>query len=124
MFDIINKTKGKPPHLPFCEIKNFILGEKYELSLVFIGDRRSAKLNKKYRKIDKSTNILTFPLDKNAGEIFINFTRSKKESSRFDRTTKSFIGFLFIHGLLHLKGYLHGSTMEKKEDEICRKFNI
>ena len=124
MFDIINKTRSKLPNLPFCKIKNFILGEKYELSFVFIGDARSRKLNKEYRKIDKPTNILTFPLNKTSGEIFINFTRSKKESPRFDRTTKSFIGFLFIHGLLHLKGFSHGSTMEEEERKICKKFNI
>jgi probable rRNA maturation factor len=84
----------------------------------------SQKLNKKYRGIDKPTNILTFPLGENEGEIFINLSRAQKGASRFNQNTKSFIGFLFIHGLLHLKGYPHGSTMESKERKICRKFNI
>ena len=124
MFDIINKTKSKPPRLSFCEIKNFVLGEKYELSLVFIGNTRSRKLNKQYRGIDKTTNILTFPLDKNSGEIFIDLARARSDTPRFNLSTRSFIGLLFIHGLLHLKGFSHGSTMEHEERRVCKKFNI
>ena len=124
MFGVANKTKSKPPSLPFCKIKNSVLGEKYELSLVFIGNTRSQKLNKQYRGIDKPTNILTFPLDKNSGEIFIDLGRAKSDAPRFDLNSKSFIGLLFIHGLLHLKGFSHGSTMESEENKLCKKFGI
>ena len=124
MFDITNKTKSKPPRLPFCKMKKNVLGKKYELSLVFIGNKRSQKLNKQHRGIDKPTNILTFPLDKNEGEIFLDLTRAKTDAPLFDRNTKSFVGLLFIHGLLHLKGFSHGSTMEKEENKLCKKFSI
>jgi len=124
MFDVINKTKGKAPNLPFCDIKNCVVGKNYELSCVFIGDMRSKIFNKKYRNIDKPTNILSFSFDKNSGEIFINLNRAKQEASHFNKNTKNFIGFLFIHGLLHLKGFSHSSTMEQREKILCKKFNI
>lgn len=124
MFDIMNKTKGKIPNLPFCDMKNFVAGKNYELSFVFIGDTRSQALNKKYRNIDKPTNILSFSLNKNSGEIFINLNRAKKEAPRFNKNTKNFIGFLFVHGLLHLKDFSHSSTMERREKVLCKKFNI
>ena len=101
-----------------------VLGKKYSLSLVFIGDKLSKKLNNKYRKINKPTNILTFPLSKKEGEIFINLNLSKKQSSKYDRKYNDFIGFLFIHGLFHLKGYEHSSKMESEEKKVRKKFNL
>ncbi len=121
---IKNTTKGKLPSLPFVNMKNEVLGKKYELSLVFIGEKLSRKLNKKYRKKDKPTNILSFPLSDNEGEIFINLSLAKKEAKKFNRDFSNFVGFLVIHGLVHLKGFAHSSRMEEKEIKIRRKFNI
>ena len=124
MINIKNTTRKNKPSLPFQKIQEGILGKKYELSLVFIGDKLSQKLNKKYRKINKPTNILTFPLSKSAGEIFINLNLAKQQAPKFDRNYTSFIGFLLIHGLMHLKGYEHSSKMEREEKKIRKKFNI
>jgi len=122
--DIKNTTRKKNPPIKFKLIKEFVLGKNYELSLVLIGNDLSRKLNKQHKKIDKPTNILTFPLSKTAGEIFINLPLSKKQSLRFERKYNDFVGFLFIHGLLHLKGYEHSSKMEAEEKKIRRKFNL
>ena len=122
--DIKNTTRRKNPPIKFNLIKEFVLGKNYELSLVLIGNDLSRKLNKQHRKIDKPTNILTFPLSKNAGEIFINLPLSKKQSPRFDRKYSNFVGFLFIHGLFHLKGYEHSSKMEEEEKKVRSKFNL
>ena len=121
---IRNTTKGKLPRLPFVDIKNVILGEKYELSIVFCGNSLSRRLNRIYRGKDKPTNVLSFPLSKKTGEIVIDLARSKKEAPQFDEKFPNFIGFLFIHGLLHLKGLDHGSTMESKEQRFRKMFKI
>lgn len=121
---IRNTTKGKLPRLPFVDIKNAILGEKYELSIVFCGNNLSRRLNRTYRGKDKPTNVLSFPLSKKTGEIVIDLTRSKKEAPQFNEKFPNFIGFLFIHGLLHLKGLDHGSTMESKEQRFRKMFKI
>ncbi len=124
MFEVTNKTKGKLPSLPFGNIKDAVLGKKYDLSLVFIGNTRSRKLNKDTRNIDKPTNILSFPLNDNAGEIFIDLRLAQNQAYKFERSKANFIAFLFIHGLMHLKGYDHGSTMESRERTIRKRFSI
>lgn len=123
-FAITNKTKSTLPRVPFANIKKEAVGEKYSLSLVFIGKRKSATLNYSYRNKNKPTNILSFPLDKKNGEIFITLDVTKKEAKKFDRTHDNFIAFLFIHGLMHLKGMEHGSRMEEAEKKLRKKFNI
>ena len=105
-------------------IKKAILGSKYELSLVFITAPKIQKLNKTYRNINKPTDILSFPLSKTSGEIFICKTEAKKMMAEFGRTYENFLAFLFIHGLVHLKGYDHGVKMEKVEIKFREKFGV
>lgn len=123
-FSILNKTKRTLPSVPFGKIKDAALGKDYNLSLVFIGERRSRKLNSSYRAKDKSTNILSFPLDKKNGEIFITLTVAKRQTKKFKRSFNNLIAFLFIHGLMHLKGHLHGDTMEKAESKLRKQFSV
>jgi probable rRNA maturation factor len=122
--EITNKSKGRLPSLPFELIKNTILGEKYELSLVFTTSKEMLKLNKIYRNIEKPTDILSFPLSKNNGEMFICPSETRKMMAEFGRTYENFLAFLFIHGLVHLKGYDHGDKMEKIEEKFRKKFKI
>ncbi len=123
---IINKTKGKLISLPFDAIKKDILGEEYSLSIVFVGEKFSKQLNFKYRNKNKPTNILSFPLDKKQGDIFICLNTVKKESKdeekNFGKNFREFLGFLVIHGMLHLKGYEHGAIMERAETKYDKKY--
>jgi len=119
---ITNKTKGKLPRLPFVEAKEKILGNEYNLSLVFIGASKSRELNQKYRTKDKVANVLSFPLENNSGEIFITPSKAKTEAKKFDMTTHDFILYLFIHGLLHLKGLDHGEEMDREEEKYKKEF--
>lgn len=121
-FSKINKTKGKLPSLPFVAIKNEILGKNYSLSIAFVNEKVSRELNKKYRDKDKSTNILSFSLSKTLGEIIICPTIVKKEAKNFDRTFPKFLGFLVIHGMLHLKGMDHSEKMEELEKKYEKKY--
>ncbi len=125
-FSIINKTKGKLPfeNLPFAEIKNLALGENYELELVFVAPKESRKINRDFHHSDKPTNILSFPLSENAGQIFICPTYAKKEAPKFGRKFPNYIAFLFIHGVIHLKGFTHSSKMESEEQKIRDAFSI
>jgi len=110
--------------LPYVRMKEKVLGKSYDLSFAIIGNEESRKLNLKWRKKDKPTDILSFPLGKNEGEIFINLAYAKKRAPLYHKTFLKFIGFLFIHGLLHLKGYEHGSTMSEQEEKVCRAFGL
>ncbi len=119
---IINKTKGKLPSLPFVILKNDILGKNYTLSVAFVGEITSKKLNYKFRQKNKSTNILSFELGKNSGELILCPAVMKREYKNFDRTYQNFVGYLVIHGMLHLKGMQHGSIMDKAEKKYDQKY--
>jgi probable rRNA maturation factor len=123
-FNLTNTTKAKLPRLAFAEIKNAILGEEYELSLIIISKNEIRNLNKQYRDINKATDILSFPLSENFGEIYISPEMTKIEAIKFDRTYENFFAFLLIHGLVHLKGFDHGSTMESIEIHFRKKFGV
>ena len=121
---ITSTVKKYPKNHPYEEIKRKILGAKYELSLAFVGSKRASKLNKDYRNKSYSPNVLSFPLDETNGEIVICPVVSDKEAKKFDLTPKGYIAFLYIHGLLHLKGHDHGDTMDKQEQKYLKMFNI
>lgn len=106
------------------KIKNFALGEKYNLSLVFADKAKMKLLNNIYKNKNRPTDILSFPLSKKEGEIFICLSETKKESKKFERDFENFTLFLFIHGLCHLKGMTHGSKMEQEEKKIRLKFKV
>ncbi len=117
-------TKGKLPSLPFLEMKKAVLGAKYELSVAVVSSAKMRALNKKYRGKDVPTDILSFPLSPNSGEIFLCLPAARTEAKKFGRPYENFLAFLFIHGLTHLKGYTHGSRMESEEEKIRRRFNV
>ena len=121
---LVNKARTKAPTIPYAEIKKAVLGSSYTLSIIFIGEEASRKLNRKYRGKNKPTNILSFALSKKEGEVYLCNAVIKREQKKFDRSYQNLVGFLLIHGLFHLKGMTHGSRMERKEQTIRTKFNI
>lgn len=121
---IISHSTRSYPQLPYARIKDQVLGTSYDLSLTFVGAVRASTLNKKYRKATYVPNVLSFPLDKNTGEIYITPQVARREARKWGMTFEGYIGFLFIHGLLHLKGYPHGATMEKAEKKFISLFSL
>lgn len=99
-----------------------MLGKKYDLSLVFVGNTVSRRLNKTLRGKDKPTNVLSFPLSKDSGEIFIDLAKAKLEHKSFGLNFKNFVLYLYIHGLLHLAGMEHGDKMTKAEAKLLKKW--
>ncbi len=119
------------------------LGE-VELSIVFVNDRRMRELNRRYRSVDKTTDVLSFPLYNSIGEIrreaghrrmptgeglpvgdiVINLHQAARQARERDRTFLRELTILLIHGLLHLTGYDHEANayqarkMRKKEAEL------
>jgi probable rRNA maturation factor len=108
----------------FDEIKNTVLGKDYDLSLAFVSAACIKKLNRTYRGIDKPTDILSFPFSASAGEIYICKSVARTEAKKFSRAPDNFLLFLFIHGLVHLKGFDHSSTMERIESQFREQFKI
>ena len=110
--------------VPFEAIAKSILGSKYELSLVICGDELSRRMNIEYRKKTYAPNVLSFPLSKIEGEIFLNVPKATREAARYNHTTKAHLAYLFIHGCFHLKGLDHGTAMERQEAQLMKKFKF
>ena len=107
----------------FDKIKNDILGKEYSLSIAFVSEEKSREINKKYRKKDKPTNVLSFSLRENEGELVLCKTVIQREARDLKKNFKSWLLFLVIHGMLHLKGMEHSSTMEKAEALYYKRYD-
>lgn len=92
--------------------------------VIFVDDEEMHELNKKYRGIDRTTDVLSFALNDNKhietevislGDIFISIPKMKSQAIEYGHSEKRELSFLALHGLLHLLGYDH--TLGKKEEE-------
>jgi len=122
---IINKTREKAFGLDFSlvsRMKDDILGKEYRLSVAYVSEKVSKEFNTRYRNKNKSTNILSFQIEKDEGELIICPAVVKREAKNFDKNIPDFLGFLIIHGMLHLKEYDHGSIMEREEKKYDQKY--
>ena len=109
------------------------LNKKVTFTLLLSNNKNIKKLNKFYRKKNKSTDILSFPLDKkiniskNAylGDIIISYNYLDKPRSQDLKLFKEKVAKIFIHGFLHLLGFNHKkskdySKMLKEENLIFK----
>ncbi|QQG37755.1 MAG: rRNA maturation RNase YbeY [Candidatus Kaiserbacteria bacterium] len=117
-------AKSDAGRLPFEKIAAAILGSTYELSLVVCGDQLATRMNRQYRKKTYSPNVLSFPIEKRSGEIFLNLACAKREAAAYGVPLRSRLALLFVHGCFHLKGLSHGKKMESLERATLRRFGI
>jgi probable rRNA maturation factor len=103
-------------------IKKDILGKSYSLSVAYVSESKSQEINKKYCKKNKPTNVLSFSLRENFGELVLCKPLITLEAKKIGKTFGEWTQFLVIHGMLHLKGYEHSSTMERLEHTYDQKY--
>ena len=120
----ISNTARSFPRLPYQQMKDDILGPEYRLSLVFVGRTRAQALNRTYRHKSYVPNVLSFPLAPDSGEVFITPTVAKEQAHRYHLSHTGYVGYLFIHALLHLKGLDHGDAMERAEREYLQQYGL
>lgn len=100
-----------------------------EVSVVLTDDATIRVLNRNWRKIDKATNVLSFPAPDNAagekmfGDIVIAYETLARECDEEDRIFLHHLAHLTVHGFLHLIGYDHqtdsdADAMEALESKI------
>lgn len=108
-------------------------------SIIFIDDEQMHEMNKTYRGIDRTTDVLSFALEDNQtielpirelGDIFISIPKMKEQAKEYGHSEKRELSFLVVHGLLHLLGYDHTISEEEEkkqfglQDEILNDLNI
>ena len=99
--------------------------DNIELSVLISDNKYIKSLNKKYRKIDKATNILSFSnfepenTEKNIylGDIIISEEKIILEAKEQQKSFDAHLAHMFIHGFLHLLGYDHANKLEAAEME-------
>lgn len=104
---------------------------KEEMSVIFLTSDAIKTMNRDYRGIDKVTDVISFPdkEDNYIGDIFICLDRAKEQASDYNHSIEREIGFLSVHGYLHLLGYDHHTeedekVMFTKQEEILKKANL
>ena len=129
VIDSINwKKKLKNSDLFFNKIlKSFpkkyqFNGKKVILTVLLSNNKKIKKLNKKFRKKDKPTDILSFPFGKKIsknidylGDIIISYDFINKPNSLNIFQFKDKLAKIFIHGFLHLVGFDHIKVSEFKK---------
>src|SRR5450631_1345067 len=91
-----------------------------EVSVLLTDDAAIRALNRDWRKIDKPTNVLSFPAPKGAsmlGDIVIAFETLEQECTEEDRIFLGHLAHLTVHGFLHLIGYDHQNDAQADEME-------
>jgi len=104
--------------------------ENKTISVVITDSEVVSKLNKEFRGIDSTTDVLSFPLntinseERVLGEIVIDLNRAIKQANEYDNSLLRELSFLILHGVLHLVGYdhdkNHNGEMRKMEKSLER----
>lgn len=124
--------------------------EEGEVSLTFVDDETIRELNREYRGMDKSTDVLSFPMEEDElegeealeleddeeseetdeleddelmplllGDVIISVPTAIRQSEEYGHSIERELGFLFVHGFLHLIGYDHEN--EEAERDMNRR---
>ncbi|MBD7894639.1 rRNA maturation RNase YbeY [Limosilactobacillus sp. Sa3CUN2] len=132
------KEKVSPAHLDLIKELIDFAGEKLELadnteiSVTLVNNPEIRELNSQYRHVDRATDVLSFAAEEsgdetpiimdpelatelpaNLGDLFISVDKVAEQAKFLGHSFERELGFLVVHGFLHLNGYDH----EKPEDE-------
>lgn len=118
----VSIQRGTLPGVPFLAIKEKVLGTSYDLSIAFVSPADAQALNIERRNKDYIPNTLSFSLTDTSGEIVLCMSALKKQYKDFDMDLDTYIIYILIHSMLHLKGMTHGGTMERKEKQLLAFF--
>ncbi|MBU8848312.1 MAG: rRNA maturation RNase YbeY [Desulfobacterales bacterium] len=110
--------------------------DAHEISIVITDNDQIQQLNKKYRGLDKPTNVLAFPMQEGQfaditpgllGDVVISCETAQQEADKANLSLDERMSQLLIHGILHLIGFDHEASqkdaqkMEDKSLELLRK---
>ncbi|CAG7592734.1 Endoribonuclease YbeY [Peptoniphilus tyrrelliae] len=98
------------------------LDENVEVSVSFVGDEEIRELNRDYRGVDKSTDVLSFPMDDEfildnriLGDVIINTRRVMEQAEELGHSNEREVSYLTVHSILHLLGYDHMEDEDKRQ---------
>ncbi len=117
--------------------------EPAEIDVTFVNDEEIKELNSLHRNIDKSTDVLSFPLSENGqfdvnhdsdtlllGDVIISLDHAYSQADLYGHTIQREIAFLVVHSVLHLLGYDHEkgkfqeSVMNEKQEQVLEQLGL
>lgn len=119
--------------------------EDIEMSVSFTTNEEIQVINKQYRQIDRPTDVISFALEEETedeleiiglehmprmlGDIIISVERAKEQAIEYNHSFDRELGFLVVHGFLHLLGYDHMNKVDEekmfsRQNEILKAFGL
>ncbi|UXV33503.1 rRNA maturation RNase YbeY [Mammaliicoccus sciuri] len=134
-------TKNQIESLLTFAAKKENITEEAELSISFVDEEEIQAINRDYRDKDKVTDVISFSLEEDEpeiegidmprvlGDIIICLEVAKEQAESYNHSLSRELGFLALHGFLHLLGYDHMTEEAEKEmfsrqDEILNEFGL
>ena len=138
---------GKKHKLDVKEYKDVIkkifktIDDNHIMNVIFVSKEKIQEINRDYRGLDKVTDVISFALHDNEdnfsleeeeielGDVFICIDRAIEQASEYGHSVEREVGFLSVHGYLHLCGYDHMTECDEKimfsrQDEILNKVGL
>lgn len=127
------------------EVLKFANRPKGEVSILLTDDAFIHELNRKYRGVDRPTDVLSFALQEETpdvpepvplaemddilGDVIISMETARRQAGEYGHSLLREVCYLVVHGVLHLLGYDHQEEDERKEmrateEKILEHFNI
>jgi len=129
-----------------CFEEEGLLDSKLIMTITFTTPEEIRKINKKYRKIDKATDVLSFPMFEKAeldekiknkdflyedvlGDVIISIDRVREQAEEYGHSFERELSYMLVHGFYHLMGYDHieeedKKIMRPKEEKILNELKI
>ncbi|MFO7315600.1 MAG: rRNA maturation RNase YbeY [Bacilli bacterium] len=114
-----------------------------EVSVTFVTNEKIHEINREYRHIDRPTDVISFALEEMGdgeieiigdmprvlGDIIISVERTREQAEEYGHSFERELGFLAVHGFLHLLGYDHMTEEDEKvmfsrQEEILSSFGL
>ena len=107
------------------------IDDEVEVSVSFVGDEEIRDLNRDYRGVDRSTDVLSFPMDDEfiidkriLGDVIINTRRVMEQAEELGHSHERELSYLTVHSILHLLGYDHIDDEDKKKMREREKLSM
>lgn len=118
-----------------------------EVSITVVSNEKIKEINRDYRDKDKVTDVISFAIEddeqelfkefdldgitipRDLGDIFISYDKAVEQAEEFGHSVERELGFLMVHGFLHLNGYDHMTDEDEKkmfslQEEILKEYGL
>lgn len=118
-----------------------------EVSITVVSNEKIREINREYRDKDKVTDVISFAIEddeddllkefdmegitipRDLGDIFISYDKAVEQAEEYGHSVERELGFLMVHGFLHLNGYDHMTDEDEKrmfalQEEILKEYGL